>query len=257
MQLYESLESWRTAPASGGSAIVCAEALAFLRALPARSLDLIVADPPYNLGIRGEAWDRVDNYEAWIGELFRECQRVAKQQVFFFAYNYTRCFENLQAPRERFYWVREGGIRGKRMKIAMEPFYLYASEWARDAAPLAFNTLYERNPYAAKDKRLKAERVFSNVWRVPNLVGKKREKLPHPSQKPIRLISGVVELASNSGDLVLDLFSGSGTTAEACERLGRRWLAVEQSPDYCAMVEQRLRSLDARTGHWRFGDEDD
>ena len=63
---------------------------------------------------------------------------------------------------------------------------------------------------------------------------------PHPTEKPLSVFEGLVEVLSNEGCLVLDPFLGSGTTAVACEKLNRRWIGIEINPEYCEIAKQRL-----------------
>ena len=88
--------------------IICGDCLEVMRELPDKSVDLVVTDPPYNINIA--QWDIIPNYEQWIRELFSELKRISRQQIIFFDYTYTRLFEELSNPFERFIWHREGGV---------------------------------------------------------------------------------------------------------------------------------------------------
>ncbi len=80
----------------------------------------------------------------------------------------------------------------------------------------------------------------TNLWRIPSLKGASKEKCGHPSQKPRAVIARIVSSSSEAGDLVLDPFLGSGTTALAAEHAGRRWLGIETSGEYCRLAARRL-----------------
>lgn len=97
-----------------------------------------------------------------------------------------------------------------------------------------------KNEYAGTDKRLRGFKSVSNVWTIPNLVGRKNEKEGHPTQKPLKLFERCVYMGSNEGDIVLDCFSGSGTTAIACHRLKRNFICIEKDPDYWKASVKRL-----------------
>jgi site-specific DNA-methyltransferase (adenine-specific) len=73
------------------------------------------------------------------------------------------------------------------------------------------------------------------------LKGSSKEKIGHPSQKPIALIKQLIESSSRKGDTVLDPFLGSGTTAAAAQELGRHWVGIEINPDYVKIAQQRIR----------------
>lgn len=218
--------------------ITCADCLDILKQLPDKCIDLVLTDVPYNIGMDGgKGWDRIDNYEEWINTIFIELKRISQRQIIFFDYSYTKLFEELEKPKERFIWHREGGFSGEFIKKGYEPFYLYGDE--------PINIPKIKNNYADTDDRLKPFKSVSNVWDFPNLVGRKLEKEPHPTQKPLKLFERCIYMCSKENDLVLDCFSGSGTTAVACHNLKRRFICIERDPEYwkasCERLEQAQR----------------
>jgi len=76
---------------------------------------------------------------------------------------------------------------------------------------------------------------LSPVWRHPTVVGQK-----HPTEKPVKMFQEMLFVSSNPDNLILDPFLGSGTTAIACERLGRRWIGIEISKEYCDIAIKRI-----------------
>src|SRR5699024_3730646 len=103
-----------------------------------------------------------------------------------------------------------------------------------------YNRITEVNPYAKTDKRLKPERTVSNVWNIPNLVGRKKERVGHPTQKPIKLINRIVEMSTNKGEIVLDPFMGSGTTGVACLNTNRNFIGFELDKGYFDIANERI-----------------
>ena len=89
--------------------------------------------------------------------------------------------------------------------------------------------------------------AMRDVWDIPALRGNQPEATGYPTQKPLALYERIIRASSNPGDIVLDPFCGSGTTAVAAERLGRQWIAMERWDGACAMLRQRLSAagLDA------------
>ena len=129
----------------------------------------------------------------------------------------------------------------------------------RKSAKPRFNKPTVREPYDAatikeylRDKRyqnqagrrrhLAAGKFATNLWRIPSLKGRSGEKCGHPAQKPLRLIERIVLSSSNPGDLVLDPFLGSGTTAVVAQLHGRRWLGIEKNPAYIRIARQRIKA---------------
>ena len=89
--------------------------------------------------------------------------------------------------------------------------------------------------------------AMRDVWDIPALRGNQPEAAGYPTQKPLALYERIIRASSNPGDIVLDPFCGSGTTAIAAERLGRQWIAMERWDGACAMLRRRLEAegLDA------------
>jgi site-specific DNA-methyltransferase (adenine-specific) len=83
---------------------------------------------------------------------------------------------------------------------------------------------------------------LSDVWEIPYLNPKAKERVGYPTQKPILLLERIVEIASNPGDTILDPFCGSGTTLVAAKLLGRKYLGIDTSPDAVALSEKRLEN---------------
>ena len=92
-----------------------------------------------------------------------------------------------------------------------------------------------------KDKRNKRGwKNCGDVWDVPQLSGTFKERLDHPTQKPIKLIETIIKVSSNEENLILDLFAGTGTTSFVCNKLNRRFVAIEKEEKYIKMINKRL-----------------
>ncbi len=93
---------------------------------------------------------------------------------------------------------------------------------------------------AARRRHLAAGKYATNLWHIPSLKGNSGEKCGHPAQKPLKIIERIVLSSSDPGDLVLDPFLGSGTTAVVARQHGRNWLGIESNPAYVKLARQRL-----------------
>jgi site-specific DNA-methyltransferase (adenine-specific) len=93
----------------------------------------------------------------------------------------------------------------------------------------------------ARRKHLEKGKYASNILRVPSLKGSSKEKVGHPSQKPLKLIEMLVLSASREGDKILDPFLGSGTTAVVCQNLNRDFVGIEIEKEYIEIAEKRLK----------------
>jgi len=237
-----------------------ADALEALRALPNGCVDLIFADPPYNRGKNfGGIRDRRRDYPLWVNEWIREAARVLKEGGSLYVCApwqngalMQNTLERHLKIRNRITWKRDKG-RGarKNWKNNMEDVW-----FATKGRSYRFRLLKWKKrviaPYREGGRpkewvERNGERFRwthpSNIWIdlcVP--FWSMRENTVHPTQKPERLIERIVEASSRKGDVVLDPFMGSGTTAVVCRRLGRRFVGFEINADYVRLAMKRLET---------------
>jgi DNA modification methylase len=236
-----------------------------------RSVQAIIADPPYFNVLEDESWDTQwktsEDYLHWCDQWTAQCLRVLRDDglVFIFGQPGKRehSFIHLMSRlchRHQFHdliiWDRAVGYDERRDSFT--PQYEMVLVLRKSSFP-KFNKDAVRVPYDAKtievylkDKRykdldarrahLEAGKYATNILRVPSLKGISKEKVGHPSQKPIALIEKLIACSTDEGDLVLDPFLGSGTTAAAAERLNRQWIGIERDPTYIQMIQTRLDS---------------
>jgi site-specific DNA-methyltransferase (adenine-specific) len=123
--------------------------------------------------------------------------------------------------------------------------------WYAKSAEWTFNRDdIDRIPYLAPDlvgpEKAARGKLPTDVWWMTIVATNGRERTGYPTQKPLKLVERIVRASSNPGDLVADFFGGSGTTAVAAAKLGRRFLYVDQNPEALAIAERRLAELDPR-----------
>ena len=232
-----------------------------------RSVDLLIVDPPYNLfkDFGGKSFRKLgkDDYalytEKWIKAVIPKLKPTASIYVccdWESSLIIGEVLNNSFILRNRITWQREKGRGAKRnWKNSMEDiFFATVSE----DYTFNLNAVKQRRkvlaPYrengAPKDWEETADGKFrdtcpSNFWddiSVP--YWSMAENTAHPTQKPEKLIAKLVLASSNAGDLVLDPFAGSGTTAVVAKKLGRKYIGIEQNPTYCAWAEYRLEKAD-------------
>ena len=191
--------------------IICADCLDILKQLPDKCIDLVLTDPPYGIGMDGGnvGYKGFNNFakKDWDSkipskEVFDEIFRVSKNQIIWGG--------NYFGFKSRCFLVWDKG----------EGFYnrTYAE------AELAF-TSFEQNV-----------RIYKHD---PLAKGDYKGKI-HPTQKPLKLFEWCLNNYSKENDLVLDCFSGSGTTAVACHNLKRRFICIEKDPEYAKASQERL-----------------
>lgn len=240
----------------GQSWVVQGDSRRVLADLPDRSVDLIFADPPYFMQLQNELrrpnntvvdavddeWDQFSGwaeYDAFSREWLRECQRVLKDTgTLWVMGTYHNIYRLGAAMQDLGFWMLNSVIwekanptpqfRGVRFCNAHEEL-IWAAKGEKCARGYTFNY-----------QELKAEnggKQMRSVWRFPICNGDARKKggdgkKLHSTEKPLPLLERIVRACTQPGDLVLDPFSGTGTTAEAALRLGRRYFAIEQQSLY-------------------------
>lgn len=242
---------------------VCGDTFEVLPLLPEKSVNLLIVDPPYNLtkeyagSTFGKMSDKkyADFTEKWITAVR---PLLADDASVYVCCDYRSgiviapILEKYFVVRNRITWQREKG-RGaqKNWKNAMEDvwFCTVGDEYhfnldkvrqrRKVKAPYRENgqpkDWFEENGVKYRDT------CPSNFWddiTVP--YWSMSENTPHPTQKPEKLIAKLILASSREDQTVLDPFAGSGTTAVTAKKLGRNYIAIERSSDYCALIERRL-----------------
>jgi modification methylase len=251
-------------------ALLAGDCIEVMRALPAESVDLVFADPPYNLQLRGElhrpdnsrvdavddSWDRFASFAAY-DDFSRAWLAAARRLLkpdgaIWVIGSYHNVFRLGTALQDAGYWLLNDVIwrktnpmpnfRGKRLTNAHETLI-----WAAKSGQSRYTFNYEAM------KALNDGIQMRSDWLIPLCTGAERLKTAdgdkaHPTQKPEALLHRVLVASTRPGDVVLDPFFGTGTTGAVAKRLGRRFLGIEREPAYIAAAEARIaavRPLDA------------
>jgi site-specific DNA-methyltransferase (adenine-specific) len=236
------------------------DGLAWLTTLDDASVDLVFADPPYNLG--RERWDTIGTtsaYVEWSRSWITQAARTLRPSGSMFICGFSELLADVKVVASPLFatcrWLvwhyrnkanlgRDWGrshesilhLRGSRFVLDVDAARVpYNSHTLRyPAHPQAKSSRYGRKHYVWRPNPLGAKP--RDVIEIPTLTNGMREKTPHPTQKPLELVRRLVAAASRPGDLVVDPFAGSGTTFVACEALGRRWLGCEIDPRFQAVI---------------------
>ncbi len=252
--------------------ILQGDCVAALEKLPAGSVDLVFADPPYNLQLAGELhrpdqskvdavdddWDRFDTfaaYDAFTRAWLMACKRVLKPTgTLWVIGSYHNIFRVGATLQDLGFWVLNDivwrktnpmpNFRGRRFANAHETL-IWASPSA-DAKGYTFN--YDALKAFNDDLQMRSD------WVLPICTGEERLKdeagqKVHPTQKPESLLYRVLLGTTKPGDLVLDPFFGTGTTGAVAKHLGRHYIGVERESDYIAAAEKRLASIEPAAQH--------
>ena len=244
--------------------VVCGDTLQVLDRLPSGSIDLVCADPPYNLdkdfkgtSFRARSLGQYEDWlESWVGKLGRIMTPTASIYICGDWRSSTaihRVLERHFTVRNRVTWEREKG-RGAlaNWKNCSEDiwFATVANQYFFDPDPVRVKRRvvapYRDESGRAKDWAKEDGTPFrltapSNLWTdVTVPFWSMPENTDHPTQKPEKLVAKMVLASARPGQRVLDPFLGSGTTAAVCRKLGRRWIGIESDPTYWCLAEWRV-----------------
>lgn len=227
----------------------CGDALALLKEVPSDSVDLLIADPPYNLGkdygnnraFKSGA-DYLDFSRAWLSQAVRALKPTGTLYVFmgvrFISYIYEILEGELNCALNS--WITWHYTQGMGRTRGFSPRHDDILMFNK-SANYTFNLDAVRVPqkyYRSRNNMRGANP--GDVWDFSHVHYCQKNRQSHPTQKPEALMERMVLASSNEGDFVLDPFLGSGTTARVCQQLERRFLGFEINPDYVSMAEDRL-----------------
>jgi modification methylase len=246
--------------------ILVGDCLTELKKIPALSVDLVFADPPYNLQLAGsltrpdqskvdavdDHWDKFQSFEhydrfskAWLSE----CRRVLKPNgALWVIGSYHNIFRVGAILQDLGFWILNDVVwlksnpmpnfRGRRFTNAHETLI-----WAAKDANAKFTFNYEAMKVFNDDLQMRSD------WLLPLCTGAERLKNTegsklHPTQKPEALLHRVLLASSNQGDVVLDPFFGTGTTGAAAKQLGRIFIGIEREEDYAEAAMTRIKATE-------------
>ncbi len=251
--------------------ILVGDCVAELSKLPAASVDMIFADPPYNLQLAGslmrpdqskvdavdDAWDQFDSfaaYDAFTRAWLLACRRVLKPTgTLWVIGSYHNIFRVGTVLQDLGYWMLNDVIwlksnpmpnfRGKRFTNAHETL-IWASR-DKDAKGYTFN--YEALKAFNDDLQMRSD------WALPLCTGGERLKdadgqKVHPTQKPESLLYRVLLSSTNPGDVILDPFFGTGTSGAVAKKLGRHFIGIERDRDYIEAARARIDAIEPSPG---------
>jgi len=227
----------------------CGDAAVELAALPESSVDLIVADPPYNLGKDYgnnrdlKAWHEYEEFtRQWLTQAVRVLRPTGSMYVFMGVRFISTLFRMMEDELGLVFngwitWHYTQGMGRKRGFSSRHEDILYFTR----GDTFTFNLDDVRIPQKYFRERNNMDGANpGDVWQFSHVHYCSAEREQHPTQKPEALMERMIRASSNEGDLVLDPFVGSGTTCRVADILKRRWMGIDLNPDYIAMCERRL-----------------
>ncbi len=225
-----------------------------MKTLSDKSIDLVFADPPFNIGIKYDTYN--DNlsykeYYSWSEKWIKETYRLLKNNgTIYIAIGDEFAAEiNVILKRTDFYfrnWIIWYYTFGQSQRKKFNRAHTHILYFTKDKERFTFNNRDIRIPSARqliyKDKRANSlGKIPDDVWKFSRVCGTFRERIgKHPCQMPEDLLELIIKTSSNNGNLVLDPFGGTGTTAAVAKRLKRNFMTIEISEKYYDVILKRL-----------------
>ena len=205
--------------------------LTFMKQVPDKYFDLVLTDPPFGMsfqsGRREEQHKKIANDDnlSWLPDFTKELDRITKDDAHLYLFCSWHFIEVFKSEIQKY----------RRIKniLIWEKNNHGSGDLEGDYAPKYEMILF----CSSGDKKL-------NDGRDPNIIKSARTQNElHPTQKPVPLIEFLAKKSSKQGDIVFDPFTGSGTTAVACQSLGLDWCGCELEPEYVAIANKRLEKV--------------
>jgi modification methylase len=250
---------------SASGRIIVGDCVAQMAALPAASIDLVFADPPYNLQLKGDLkrpddsrveavdddWDKFASfaeYDAFTRAWLAACRRLLKPAgTLWVIGSYHNIYRVGATLQDLGFWILNDVVwrksnpmpnfRGRRFTNAHETLL-----WAAREQTSRYTFNYEALKAGNEDVQVRSD------WTIPLCTGEERLKQAdggklHPTQKPEALLARAILAASRPGDVVLDPFFGTGTTGAVAKRLGRSFIGIEREKGYARAAEKRIAAI--------------
>ena len=214
------------------------------------SIDLIAIDPPYEISYDNLDWDKkILNWKQLTDEFYRILKPTGNLIVF---QGWSNVSETKKILEEKFNlknWIVWDRIKGRGAKTNM----VSTREdilWLTKSNKYTYNKIYstiKKKTGGLGAKNGQECRALSNVWTdISPIVPWSKERVKHPTQKPIQLMERIVTIFSNPNDLVLDCFAGSGSTGVAAKKLNRNFIMVEKNEEYYKIILNRIKQMEEK-----------
>lgn len=236
------------------SLVMLGNSIEILKDIQSNSIDLIFADPPYNIGKNfgnnNDTWENIDSYIAWCKTWIDECMRILKDTgtMYFMTATQHMSYLDIYVSEKynvlsRIVWTYDSsGVQSKRIFGSLYepilminkgkgfPYTFNSDDIMVEAKTGATRKLidYRKDPPQPYNNK----KVPGNVWNFSRVRFKMAEYENHPTQKPESLLERIILASSNPGDIVLDPFSGSFTTSAVAVRLGRKAVGIDLNEEY-------------------------
>lgn len=242
--------------------IIHGDCLKELRKVKDGAIDIVITDPPFNIGKKYNSYKdtkKKEDYIKWCEKWLTECIRVLKKGGALYLFNYPENNAYLMPFLDKNLTFKRWMTWHYPCNTGMSPTNFTRSQhsilfYIKGKKPLIFNKKDVAVPYKnPEDKRIKKLIANGSPGRTPydvfnfNIVKNvSKDKTPHPCQIPVPLLEVFIKASSKAGDTVLDPFGGSFSTSVAAKRLGRNSISIEIDPGYVKIGKDRLAKIDSK-----------
>lgn len=255
---------------NNNSMAILGDSLSVLKKMKDKSVQLIFADAPYNIGKdfgnNSDKWESVHAYIGWCKIWIDECMRVLSDNgtMYFMTATQHMPYLDVFASEKynvlcRIIWSYDSsGVQSKKMYGSLYEPILMISKTSKSSYTFNYEDILVEAKTGAKRKLIdyrknppqpySSQKVPGNVWDFSRVRFKMDEYENHPTQKPEALLERIIKASSNPGDVVLDPFSGSFTTSAVAVRLGRVGIGIDMNEEYYEMGLRRTGITMTRNG---------
>lgn len=245
-----------------GVLVALGDCLDILKCIKDKQVDLIFADPPYNLGKDfgngSDNWENREEYLEWCYAWIDECFRVLRDEGTFYIMNSTQNMPFISVYLQEKYniindivWVYDSsGVQSKKKYGSLYEPIVMANKNSSNPYTFNWEDILVEAKTGAKRKLIdyrktppqpyNTKKVPGNVWEFPRVRYRMAEYENHPTQKPEALLERIIKASSNEGDIILDPFSGTFTTSKVAKDLGRRTIGIELNQEYYKIGIRRV-----------------
>ena len=236
------------------SLAICGDSIKILKKINEKSINLIFADPPYNIGKNFgnniDKWNEVDEYIEWCKLWIDECFRILKDDgvMYFMTATQYMPFLDVYVSKKynvlsRIVWTYDSsGVQSKKIYGSLYEPILMVNKTAKSKYTFNYQDILVEAKTGAKRKLIdyrktppqpyNTQKVPGNVWDFIRVRYKMEEYENHPTQKPEELLKRIILASSNENDIILDPFSGSFTTSSVAVKLNRKAIGIDLNPDF-------------------------
>lgn len=247
--------------------VIEGDCVTVMKKIPDNSIDLVFADPPYNLQLQNilirpnntivdavdDEWDKFnsfDEYDKFTKDWLSECRRILKRTgTLWVIGTYHNIFRVGKIMQDLGFWILNDivwiktnpmpNFRGVRFTNAHETLI-----WAaKDKYSKGYTFNYKLMKKMNNGKQMRSDWYFALCTGDERIKDEKGQKV-HPTQKPEKLLTRIILATSKEGDIVLDPFAGTGTTGYVAKKFGRNYIMIEKEKKYIDVINKRLKKLD-------------